>query len=72
MVPETDDGRVLFAIPWHDRVLIGTTETPVNEYPLEPVPFKEEIDFLLQHAARYLTKDPARSDILSTFARSYN
>ena len=68
MVPETDDGRVLFAIPWHDRVLIGTTETPVNEYPLEPVPFKEEIDFLLQHAARYLTKDPSRSDILSTFA----
>lgn len=68
MVPETDDGRVLFAIPWHNRVLIGTTETPVKEYLLEPVPLREEIDFLLKHAARYLTKDPARSDILSTFA----
>jgi len=68
MVPSTDDGRVLFAIPWHNRVLIGTTETPVKEYPLEPVPLKEEIEFLLKHAARYLTKDPTRSDILSTFA----
>ena len=68
MVPGTDDGRVLFAIPWHDRVIVGTTETPVKEYLLEPVPFQEEIDFLLKHAARYLTKDPSRSDILSTFA----
>jgi len=68
MVPETDDGRVLFAIPWHDCILIGTTETPVKKYPLDPVPLCEEIDFLLKHAARYLTKDPTRSDILSSFA----
>jgi glycerol-3-phosphate dehydrogenase len=68
MVPETDDDRVLFAIPWHNRILIGTTETPVNEYLIDPVPLKEEIDFLLKHAAKYLTKDPKRSDILSLFA----
>ena len=68
MVPHTDDGRVLFAIPWHDRVLVGTTDTPVNNIPLEPKPLAEELEFLLTHTARYLTKDPAPSDVLSVFA----
>ena len=68
MVPRTEDGRVLFAIPWHERVLIGTTETPVSEPQLEPRPLRQEIDFLLKHAARYLTKDPKPKDILSAFA----
>jgi glycerol-3-phosphate dehydrogenase len=68
MVPKTDDKRVLFAIPWLERVLIGTTETPVETFSLEPRPFEAEIDFLLGHAARYLTKNPGRRDILSAFA----
>lgn len=68
MVPHTDDGRVLFAIPWHNRILIGTTETPIDKYVLDPIPTNDEIDFLLSHAARYLIKDPKRSDILSVFA----
>jgi glycerol-3-phosphate dehydrogenase len=68
MVPHTDDGRVLFAIPWYDRVVVGTTDTPIEEASLEPRPREEEIEFLLAHAARYLTKNPAREDILSTFA----
>ncbi|HEY0550630.1 MAG TPA: glycerol-3-phosphate dehydrogenase/oxidase [Verrucomicrobiae bacterium] len=68
MVPKTEDGRVLFAIPWHGRVVIGTTDTPVTETPLEPRPFAQEIEFLLEHAARYLAKAPASVDILSTFA----
>jgi glycerol-3-phosphate dehydrogenase len=68
MVPHTDDGRVLFAIPWYDRVVVGTTDTPVEEAPLEPRPLDEEIEFLLAHTARYLTKDPGREDVLSTFA----
>jgi glycerol-3-phosphate dehydrogenase len=68
MVPRTDDERVLFAIPWHGRTLVGTTETPVSEIPLEPRPFEEEIEFLLAHAARYLNKDPGREDVLSAFA----
>ncbi|MCW8848770.1 MAG: glycerol-3-phosphate dehydrogenase/oxidase [Melioribacteraceae bacterium] len=68
MVPHTDDGRVLFAIPWHDYVLVGTTDTEVDEFLLEPIPQEEEIKFLLSHAARYLTKDPTREDILSVFA----
>ncbi len=67
MVPHTDDGRVLFAIPWQNRVLVGTTDTPVETVELEPRPFEEEIEFLLGHAARYLTKDPGRDDVLSVF-----
>lgn len=68
MVPRTDDGRVLFAIPWHERVIVGTTDLAVETPVLEPLPTDEEIDFLLEHAARYLTTDPERSDVLSVFA----
>ncbi len=68
MVPHTDDGRVLFAIPWHGVVVVGTTDTPVDEAVLEPLPLEEEVEFLLSHAARYLTKDPSREDVLSCFA----
>ncbi len=68
MVPHTDDGRVLFAIPWHERIVVGTTDTPLEEVTFEPRPRADEIDFLLEHAARYLTKDPTHDDILSAFA----
>jgi len=68
MVPHTADGRVLFAIPWHRRIVVGTTDTPLESIPLEPRPKEEEIEFLLQHAAKYLTKDPVASDVLSVFA----
>jgi glycerol-3-phosphate dehydrogenase len=68
MIPQTDDGRVLFAIPWHERVIVGTTETEVQSIDLEPAPFPEELEFLLIHAARYLTRDPTEHDVLSVFA----
>ncbi len=68
MVPQTDDGRVLFAIPWLDRVLVGTTDTPVDDVELEPRALEEEVAFLLEHARRYMEKDPQISDILSVFA----
>ena len=68
MVPKTDDHRVLFAIPWHGRVLVGTTETPVQEAQLEPRPLAQEIEFLITHAARYLTQHPTSRDVLSAFA----
>lgn len=68
LVPHTDDGRVLFAVPWHDRVVVGTTDTPLTERSLEPRAFPQEIEFLLTHAARYLTQDPAPGDVLSCFA----
>lgn len=68
MVPHTRDGRVLFATPWHGRVVVGTTDTPVPDTPLEPRPLAAEVEFLLSHAAQYLTKDPTEADVLSVFA----
>jgi len=68
MIPKTDDGRVLFAVPWHERVVLGTTDTPLNEYSQEPQALEEEIDFILRTAARYLARPPKRSDALSVFA----
>ncbi len=68
LVPRTDDGRVLFAIPWHGRVLVGTTDTPVTDFSSEPRPLDDEVAYLLKHLERYLVKSPAKSDVLSTFA----
>jgi len=68
LVPRTEDGRVLFAVPWHDRVVVGTTDTPVSAPAEEPRPLPEEIEFLMHHAARYLTNDPRPDDVLSAFA----
>ncbi|MFQ5651574.1 MAG: glycerol-3-phosphate dehydrogenase/oxidase [bacterium] len=68
MVPHTDDGRVLFAVPWHNKVLVGTTDTPVTVPALEPRALSEEVEFILQHAAKYLTHDPRPEDVLSVFA----
>ena len=67
MVPKTDDGRVLFAIPWRDVVVVGTTDTPVERAEAEPRALPEELDFLLRHAARYLTRDPEPDDVRSVF-----
>lgn len=68
MIPHTDDGRVLFAVPWHNKTIVGTTDTLVDSVREEPVAQKEEIDFILKHAARYLTKDPSLDDVKSIFA----
>jgi glycerol-3-phosphate dehydrogenase len=68
LLPKTSDGRVIFAVPWHGRVLWGTTDTPVREISREPRALPEEIDFLLSHAARYLNNPPSRKDIVSVFA----
>jgi glycerol-3-phosphate dehydrogenase len=68
MIPKTDDGRVLFAIPWYDEVVIGTTDTPLEKISLEPIALEKEIDFILQTAGRYLLRPPQRTDILSIFA----
>jgi glycerol-3-phosphate dehydrogenase len=67
LVPHTDDGRVLFAVPWHDRTLVGTTDTPIQTVSYEPLPFEEEIEFVLETAGRYLSRKPTREDILSVF-----
>ncbi|MES2934438.1 MAG: glycerol-3-phosphate dehydrogenase/oxidase, partial [Pseudomonadota bacterium] len=67
LVPKTSDGRVLFMTPWHGRVIVGTTDTPRDDIPLEPRPFESEIDFILETANRYLTRPLTRADIKSSF-----
>lgn len=68
MIPKTSDGRVLFAVPWHERVIVGTTDTPLDDCSLEPRALEEEIEFILTTAKKYLVKEPQRSDVLSIFA----
>ncbi len=68
MIPKTADGRVLFAVPWHDCVVVGTTDTPVANTSLEPRALAAEREFVMEHARRYLAKDPSDSDVLSIYA----
>ncbi len=67
MVPKTSDGRVLFAIPWHGHTVVGTTDTPIQDVSYEPKPFEEEIEFILDTAAQFLSRPPTRADILSVY-----
>jgi glycerol-3-phosphate dehydrogenase len=68
IVPKTPDGRVIFAIPWHDHAVVGTTDTPRPDAPLEPRPLPGEIEFLLETIAPYLSRKPQHADIRSIFA----
>ena len=68
MVPHTDDGRVLFVIPWHGKVLVGTTDTPMQTPEIEPRALAEEVGFILRNASRYLARDPRAEDVQSIFA----
>jgi len=67
MVPHTSDGRVLFAIPWHEHTVVGTTDTPIKEASYEPLPFEQEIEFVLETASQYLSHPPTREDVLSVY-----
>jgi len=67
MVPHTSDGRIIFMIPWYGRVVVGTTDTAIEAAVPEPTPTPQEIDFLLETSARFLTHDPTRSDIRAVF-----
>jgi glycerol-3-phosphate dehydrogenase len=68
MIPKTDDGRVLFAIPWHNKLLIGTTDTLVSSITTEPIAAREEIDFVIRNFNRYTAKDITYKDVRSVFA----
>lgn len=68
MVPHTADGRVMFAVPWHGSVVVGTTDTLIEKASLEPVALESEINFVLETAGQYLFKQPDRNDVLSIFA----
>lgn len=67
MVPKTSDGRVLFAVPWHNHVIVGTTDTAVNKIDIEPLPLQEEVNFILQNLNQYLSADIITSDVKSVF-----
>ncbi|MCG9791328.1 glycerol-3-phosphate dehydrogenase/oxidase [Flavobacterium algicola] len=68
MIPKTSDGRVLFAVPWHDKIVVGTTDTLIKSHSLEPIALEKEIEFVLETAQRFLAKKPTRADVLSVFA----
>jgi glycerol-3-phosphate dehydrogenase len=68
MIPKTDDGRVLFAIPWHNQVVIGTTDGPIPTATAEPIPADAEVDFIIQHFNRYTQQSISRADVKATFA----
>lgn len=68
MIPKTEDGRVLFGVPWHDKVILGTTDTAVEKVSLEPRALDQEIDFVLRTANRYLVQKPSAADVRSVFA----
>lgn len=65
MVPKTADGRVLFAVPWLGKVILGTTDSPRQDIVREPEPFAEEVRFILEESARYLTRAPKVKDVRS-------
>jgi len=68
LIPKTDDGRVLFVVPWNGHTLVGTTDTPRSDLPLDPPATRAEVDFILQTAARYLSRKPTRADVTSVWA----
>jgi len=68
MIPKTSDGRVLFCVPWHEKVVVGTTDTLKDQADMEPMALEREIEFILETAQAYLTKKPTRDDVLSVFA----
>lgn len=67
MVPKTSDGRVLFAVPWLGKVVVGTTDTLVQEVSYEPRALEEEIEFILNTTAQYFVKKPTRADVKSVY-----
>lgn len=68
MIPKTTDDRVLFAVPWHEHILVGTTDTPLDTAFIEPIALAEEVKFILATIKKYFKKEPERKDVLSVFA----
>jgi glycerol-3-phosphate dehydrogenase len=67
MIPKTSDGRVLFAVPWHNRLVVGTTDVEKQVAELEPHAEEDEIEYILETAGRYLDCPPRKEDVLSVF-----
>ncbi|WP_280153678.1 glycerol-3-phosphate dehydrogenase/oxidase [Piscinibacter sp. XHJ-5] len=67
LIPKTQDGRVLFAVPWMGMTVLGTTDTPSDDIAPEPVPFRSEVEFILGEAAGCLSRAPTRADVRSVW-----
>jgi len=67
MIPETEDGRVLFVLPWENHALVGTTDEPA-EITEHPQPLEAEIDYLLRHVTRYFNLQVNKSDIKAVWS----
>ena len=65
LVPRTRDGRVLFAVPWLGKLVLGTTDTPRHDLPREPQAFEHERQFILNEASAVLQRPVHGSDVLS-------
>jgi glycerol-3-phosphate dehydrogenase len=68
LIPKTDDGRVLFVVPWNGHTIVGTTDTPRTDLPLDPDASQQDVDFILETAGRYLSRKPTRTDVTSVWA----
>ena len=68
VLPRVPDGRIMFALPWHGHVLLGTTDTPVRQLSEPPVPAAHEIDMILEVAGQHLMDTPRRADVRAVFA----
>lgn len=67
MMPKTEDGRVFFVIPWYEKWILGTTDTPVKNVEWEPKALQEEIDFVIHHFNKYATTTISKTDVKSVF-----
>lgn len=67
MIPKTADGRVLFAVPWHSKIILGTTDTPIKKIDIEPIPLKEEINFIINHYNTYSKIAISKEDVKSVY-----
>ena len=67
MIPKTSDGRVLFAVPWHNRVVVGTTDVEKQHAELEPLAEDVEVEYILETARLYMENPPKRSDVQAVF-----
>lgn len=54
VIPETDDGRLAFLVPWRGRLILGTTDESYQGDPRTPLPTATEARYLFEHLNRYL------------------
>jgi glycerol-3-phosphate dehydrogenase len=68
VIPETDDGRLAFAVPWRGRLILGTTDDPYVGNPDAPVTTAAEAAYLLEHLNRYLTQPVRHEEVIGAYA----